>query len=118
MEDELKDPGNFLEYFLPRPIRLTVFGFSAVIRNKNVDLEATAQETSAVYLLRRRDLLECMGKNMLDFEGVSELREKMLQYRDINAIEAANITDIEKHFIPNILLLSKKIRTKTQERNK
>jgi len=29
MEDELKDPGNFLEYFLPRPIRLTVFGFSA-----------------------------------------------------------------------------------------
>ena len=29
MEDELRDPKNFLEYFLPRPIRLLLFRFSA-----------------------------------------------------------------------------------------
>ncbi|KAG2448509.1 hypothetical protein HYH02_006400 [Chlamydomonas schloesseri] len=29
MEDELRDPKNFLEYFLPRPLRLAFFGGSA-----------------------------------------------------------------------------------------
>jgi hypothetical protein len=29
MEDELRDPKNFLEYFLPRPLRLVFFGASA-----------------------------------------------------------------------------------------
>ena len=29
MEDELRDPKNFVEYFLPRPLRLVFFGFSA-----------------------------------------------------------------------------------------
>ena len=29
MEDELRDPKNFLEYFLPRPIRVIFFRFSA-----------------------------------------------------------------------------------------
>ncbi|WIA39476.1 hypothetical protein OEZ86_005574 [Tetradesmus obliquus] len=29
LEDELRDPKNFLEYFLPRPLRLAFFGFSA-----------------------------------------------------------------------------------------
>ncbi|GBF93260.1 hypothetical protein Rsub_05992 [Raphidocelis subcapitata] len=28
-EDELRDPANFVEYFLPRPIRLAFFGFSS-----------------------------------------------------------------------------------------
>ncbi len=29
LEDELRDPKNFVEYFLPRPLRLAFFGFSA-----------------------------------------------------------------------------------------
>ncbi|KAF6253956.1 S-adenosyl-L-methionine-dependent methyltransferase [Scenedesmus sp. NREL 46B-D3] len=29
LEDELRDPNNFLEYLLPRPLRLAFFGFSA-----------------------------------------------------------------------------------------
>lgn len=29
MEDELRDPKNFVEYFLPRPLRIVFFGFSA-----------------------------------------------------------------------------------------
>lgn len=28
MEDELRDPKYFLEYLLPRPVRLTLFGAS------------------------------------------------------------------------------------------
>ena len=51
-----------------------------------MDLEATTQEMSTVYLLRKKDLVECISKNMLDFEGVADLREKMLQYRNINEI--------------------------------
>eukprot|EP00878_Enallax_costatus_P014687 GHUV01015363.1.p1 GENE.GHUV01015363.1~~GHUV01015363.1.p1 ORF type:complete len:364 (+),score=98.26 GHUV01015363.1:1246-2337(+) len=30
LEDELRDPKNFLEYFLPRPLRLALFGGSAL----------------------------------------------------------------------------------------
>ena len=30
LEDELRDPKYFLEYFLPRPLRLTLFGGAAV----------------------------------------------------------------------------------------
>ena len=46
---------------------LNVFGFSSMILNKNIDLEATSQDISTVYLLRRKDMLECIEKNMLDF---------------------------------------------------
>lgn len=70
---------------------LNVFGYSAMILNKNIDLRATTQEISAVYLLRRKDMIECMSKNMLDFEGVAEQREKMLQYLNINFIEGSNL---------------------------
>ena len=32
-----------------------------------------------------------MSKNMLDFEGIAEIREKMLRFRNINEIEAPNL---------------------------
>ena len=46
---------------------LNVFGYSALILNKDIDLEANTKDTSVIYLLRRKDVLECMDKNMLDF---------------------------------------------------
>lgn len=73
---------------------LNVFGYSALILNKDIDLKATTKETSVIYLLRKKDVLECMDKNMLDFEGIAELREKMLQFKNINCIEAPSMLDI------------------------
>jgi hypothetical protein len=35
-----------------------------------------------------------MDKNMLDFEGIGELRERMLQYKNINHVEAPSMMDI------------------------
>lgn len=49
---------------------LNVFGYSGLILNKDIDLEANTKDTSVIYLLRRKDVLECMDKNMLDFEGI------------------------------------------------
>lgn len=73
---------------------LNVFGYSALILNKDIDLEATTKDTSVIYLLKRKDVLECMDKNMLDFEGIGELRERMLQYKNINHVEAPSMMDI------------------------
>ena len=53
---------------------------------------------------------------MLDFEGIAEIREKMLRFRNINEIEAPNLGEVERHFIPNILLLSKKSKAIVQPR--
>lgn len=53
---------------------LNVFGYSSAIMNKDIDLVATAQENTVVYLLKRKDILECLDKNMLDFESFTEQR--------------------------------------------
>lgn len=46
---------------------LNVFGYSALILNRNIDLQGITKDTSVIYLLKRKDVLECMDKNMLDF---------------------------------------------------
>lgn len=65
---------------------VNVFGYSALILNRDIDLSVTTKDTSVIYLLKRKDVLECMDKNMLDFEGIAELRETMLQFQNINSI--------------------------------
>jgi hypothetical protein len=44
-----------------------VFGYSALILNRDIDLSATTRDVSVIYLLKRKDVLEGMDKNMLDF---------------------------------------------------
>lgn len=71
-----------------------MFGYSALILNRDINLSATTKDVSVIYLLKRKDVLEGMDKNMLDFEGIAELRESMLQYKNINSIEAPTLRDI------------------------
>lgn len=73
---------------------MNVFGYSALILNRDINLSATTKDVSVIYLLKRKDVLEGMDKNMLDFEGIAELRESMLQYKNINSIEAPTLRDI------------------------
>lgn len=84
--------------------------------NRDIDLEATTKDTSVIYLLKRKDVLECMDKNMLDFEGIAELRERMLQFKNLTLVEAPSMMDIEKHYVPNVFFVNKKKKIIVQER--
>lgn len=46
---------------------MNVFGYSSLILNKNIKLKAITKESAASYVLLRKDILECIDKNMLDF---------------------------------------------------
>ena len=46
---------------------MNVFGYSSLIMNRNVRLKAFVKETAVSYVLRRKDVLECIEKSMLDF---------------------------------------------------
>lgn len=46
---------------------MNVFGYSSVIMNRNLMLKAITKETAVSYVLRRKDVLECIEKSMLDF---------------------------------------------------
>lgn len=39
---------------------MNVFGYSSLIMNRNVKLKAIAKETAVSYVLRRKDVLECI----------------------------------------------------------
>lgn len=67
---------------------LNVFGYSAVILNKNMNLKAITQETTTAYILNRSDIIESMGKSILDFESFNQLRQKMQQCVKMEEIEA------------------------------
>ncbi len=60
---------------------MNVFGYSSLIMNRNINLKAISKETAVSYVLRRKDVLECIEKSMLDFESFNELREKMTLFK-------------------------------------
>ena len=37
--------------------------------NQDIDLVAEANQNTVVYLLKRKDIMECLEKNMLDYEA-------------------------------------------------
>lgn len=96
---------------------LNVFGFSSLILNRPINLKAVTEETTTAYILKRKDVLESISKSVLDFESFNELRERMQVMRRVEDIEAPSIRDIERHYLPNIYLLTKKVRYLKQERS-
>jgi hypothetical protein len=46
---------------------MNVYGYSSMIMNRNIRLKAVAKETAVSYVLRRKDILECIDKSLLDF---------------------------------------------------
>jgi hypothetical protein len=53
---------------------MNVFGYSSLISNRNIKLKAIAKDTAVSYVLRRKDILECIEKSMLDSESFNEIR--------------------------------------------
>ncbi len=45
---------------------LNVFGYSALILNQDILLKAVTNQTAAVYQLKRKDIQDCLLKNMTD----------------------------------------------------
>ncbi len=95
---------------------LNVFGFSSLILNRAINLKAVTQETTTAYILKRKDLVESISKSSADFESFNELRERMLLMRRVEGVEAPSVRDIERHYMPNIYLLTKKVKYVKQER--
>lgn len=48
---------------------LNVFGYSSLILNRNICLKGITAETVTAYILKRKDILESISKNVLDFES-------------------------------------------------
>jgi len=46
---------------------MNVFGYSSLIMNRNIRLKGITKETAVSYVLKRKDVLECIEKSMLDF---------------------------------------------------
>lgn len=46
---------------------MNVYGYSSMIMNRDIRLKAVAKETAVSYVLRRKDILECIDKSLLDF---------------------------------------------------
>ena len=46
---------------------MNVYGYSSMIMNRHIRLKAVAKETAVSYVLRRKDILECIDKSLLDF---------------------------------------------------
>lgn len=53
---------------------LNVYGYSSLILNRHINLKAITEETTTAYILKRKDILESLGKSILDFESFNELR--------------------------------------------
>ena len=65
---------------------MNVFGYSAVLLNRDIPLLAFTQEMSGVYILQKKDLERVLGKSNSDFESAHEIREKMLMQRNVGSI--------------------------------
>lgn len=74
LEDQLKDPSNFAEFFLPRPLRLTLFGsltvacavallvtLTRLVRVRARDSTHALQRALCIRCLRTRDAFSSMA---------------------------------------------------------
>ena len=48
---------------------LNVIGYSSLILNRNLQLKYLTEDITTAYILKRSDMLESLGKSLLDFEG-------------------------------------------------